>query len=452
MRFELFIASRYLRAKRRQAFVGIITGISVVGVAAGVASLVVAMAITNGFRQDLQERLLGSTSHISLQRIADDGIQDWPALMDRLSKQPHVVAAAPAIFEQVLISRGPRARGAVLKGMIPRYERKVGDLLNSVKEGSAAPLEDASTDGTSPEQAGSRTDTTAADNSVRSTQADVTQSPDSLGGVQQRVAAMPPIVLGKDMADNLGATVGSVVMVTSPQGELTPFGMVPKYNRFHVAGIFSSGFFDYDSSWAFVRLSDAQKLFGLGDLISVMEFRVDDIYQAATISRELEDAAGKGFMATNWEEKNKALFHALRLERLVTFITIGLIVFVAALNILISLIMMVMEKTKDIAVLMSMGTRRAQVRNLFIAQGVLIGVIGTVIGLVLGYAISYAGGHYHVLALSPEVYSIDYVPFAPRAIDGVWVALFAVLISFVATLYPSWSAARILPAEALRYE
>ena len=462
MRFELFIASRYLRAKRRQAFVGIITGISVVGVAAGVASLVVAMAITNGFRQDLQERLLGSTSHISLQRIADDGIQNWPVLMDRLSKQPHVVAAAPAIFEQVLISRGPRARGAVLKGMIPRYERKVGDLLNSVKEGSAAPLEDASRDSLSPEQPEARTDSKAADSSVRSTrddappsaapQADATPSPDSLEGVRQRVAAMPPIVLGKDLAANLGAAVGSTVMVTSPQGELTPFGMVPKYNRFHVVGIFNSGFFDYDSHWGFVRLSDAQKLFGLGDLISVMEFRVDDIYQAGTISRELEDAAGKGFMATNWEEQNKALFHALRLERLVTFITIGLIVFVAALNILISLIMMVMEKTKDIAVLMSMGTRRAQVRNLFIAQGVLIGVIGTAIGLVLGYAISYAGGHYHVLALSPEVYSIDYVPFAPRAIDGVWVALFAVLISFVATLYPSWSAARILPAEALRYE
>src|SRR5664279_620094 len=163
MRFELFIATRYLRAKRRQAFIGIITGISVAGVAAGVASLVVAMAITNGFRQDLQERLLGSTSHISLQRIADDGIKDWPAVMDRLSKQPHVAAAAPAIFEQVLISRGPRARGAVLKGMIPKYERRVGDLLSSVKEGSSAELEDAGTDGTSPEQAGSRTDTTAAD-------------------------------------------------------------------------------------------------------------------------------------------------------------------------------------------------------------------------------------------------------------------------------------------------
>ena len=471
MRFELFIASRYLRAKRRQAFIGIITGISIIGVAAGVASLVVALAINNGFRQDLQQRLLGSTSHISLQRIADDGIRDWPPLMARLSKEPHVVAAAPAIFEQVLISRGPRARGAVLKGMIPKYERKVGDLLSSVVEGSAAPLDESENPHTSQNQGkmgqpdnsnstdevsgATAAESKAAGRSARSTQAESTQaeqSPDALEGVQQRVAAMPPIVLGKDMADSLGATVGSVVLVTSPQGELTPFGMVPKYNRFHVVGIFNSGFFDYDSSWAFIRLSDAQNLFGLGNLISVLEFKIDDIYQAPAISRELEDAAGKGFMATNWMEQNKALFHALRLERLVTFITIGLIVFVAALNILISLIMMVMEKTKDIAVLMSMGTRKAQVRNVFIAQGVLIGVIGTVIGLVLGYGIAYAGGHYHVISLSPEVYSIDYVPFAPRLVDGVWIAGFTVLVSFIATLYPSWSASRILPAEALRYE
>jgi len=439
MRFELFIASRYLRAKRRQAFIGIITGISVVGVAAGVASLVVALAINNGFRQDLQQRLLGSTSHISLQRIADDGIKDWPSLMDRLSKEPHVVAAAPAIFEQVLISRGPRARGAVLKGMIPRYERRVGDLLNSVKEGSSEDL--SAKDGDSENRAAEAAAATRAG-----------QSPDSLAGVEQRVAAMPPIVLGKDMADNLGATVGSVVLVTSPQGELTPFGTVPKYTRFRVAGIFSSGFYDYDSSWAFARLSDAQRLFGLGDLISVIEFKIDDLDQADAIAHEIEEAAGQGFMATNALRQNSALFKALKTERLVTFITIGLIVFVAALNILISLIMMVMEKTKDIAVLMSMGTRRAQVRNLFIAQGVLIGVVGTAIGLVLGYALSYAGGHYHVIALSPEVYSIAYIPFAPRLTDGLMVALVAVGVSFVATLYPSWSASRILPAEALRYE
>jgi lipoprotein-releasing system permease protein len=437
MRFELFVASRYLRAKRRQAFIGVITGISIAGVAAGVASLIVGLAINNGFRQDLQDRLLGSTSHVNLLRVESDGIKDWRLLMDRLATQPHVIAAAPAIYEQVLISRGPRARGAVLKGLIPAYERRVSDLLNSVKIGSADALEDRAPDAAS----------TAAGEDARSTKSD-----SSLAAVQDRIATMPPIVLGKDMADQLGATVGSVVLVTSPQGELTPFGMVPKYNRFRIAGIFNSGFYDYDSSWAFARLSDAQQLFGLGDLVSVIEFKVDDIYRAGAIAQTLEQVAGKGFMATNWMEQNRAIFRALRLERLVTFITIGLIVFVAALNILISLIMMVMEKTRDIAVLMSMGTRKSQVRRVFIAQGVLIGVIGTIIGLVMGYTLSWIGGHYHLLSLAPEVYSIDYVPFAPRALDGVLVAVVAIGISLIATIYPSWSAASILPAEALRYE
>ncbi len=446
MRFELFVAGRYLRAKRRQAFIGIITGISIAGVAAGVASLIVALAINNGFRQDLQERLIGSTSHISLLRIADDGIKDWPSLLDRLAKQPHVVAAAPAIFEQVLVSRGPRANGAVLKGIIPQDERKIGDLLSTIKQGSAAALEQPAT----PDQDSSGAD--AQNNPAADSNSGESDSPDDLAELHTRVAAMPPIVIGKDMSDALGATVGSVVLVTSPQGELTPFGMVPKYSRFRVVGIFDSGFYDYDASWAFTRLSDAQRLFGLGDLISVVEFKIDDIYKAEQISQEIETAAGKGFMTTNWMEQNKALFHALRLERLVTFITIGLIVFVAALNILISLIMMVMEKTRDIAVLMSMGVRKKQVRNIFMAQGVLIGVIGTVIGLLLGYAISYAGGHYHIISLSPEVYSIDYVPFAPRPMDGVLVAFVSIGVSFIATLYPSWSAARTLPAEALRYE
>ena len=450
MRFELFVATRYLRAKRRQAFIGVITGISILGVAAGVASLIVALAINNGFRQDLQARLLGSTAHISLLRVESDGIHDWRPLLEKLSKQPHVMAAAPAIYEQVLISRGPRARGAVLKGMLPQYERKVSDLLNSVTLGSAASLEEEGTDATGgAQQIIAKARATAAGEGAGSTQA---ESPDDLAGVQQRVAAMPPIILGKDIADELGATVGSVVLVTSPQGELTPFGMVPKYIRFHVAGIFNSGFYDYDSSWAFIRLSDAQELFGLGDVISVIQFKIDDIYLAGEVAEQLQKQAGHGFMAKNWMEENKPLFHALKMEKVVTYITTGLIVFVAALNILISLIMMVMEKTKDIAVLMSLGTKKKQIRRVFIAQGVLIGVIGTAIGLVLGYAISWAGGHYHFISLSPEVYSIDYVPFAPRLTDGLIVALVSIGISFVATIYPSWSAARILPAEALRYE
>jgi lipoprotein-releasing system permease protein len=427
MQFELFVAARYLRANRRQAVIGVITVISIVGVAAGVASLIIALAINNGFRQDLQDRLLGSTSHINLLRIASDGIRNWQPLLSRLEKQPHVVAGAPAIYEQVLISRGARAQGAVLKGIIPQDERKVSAILDSVKQGSVAALDE----------------TSAESSSATASSDDEATAPAS---------SLPPIILGKDLADELGAPVGSLVTVTSPQGELTPFGIVPKYKRFKVAGIFASGFFDYDNTWAFIRLSDAQRLFDLTDVVSVLEFKVDDIYQAGVIGQKLEAEAGKGFMSTNWMEQNRALFHALRLERIVTFITIGLIVLVAALNILISLIMMVMEKTRDIAVLVSMGAKRRQIRRIFMYQGILIGVIGTVLGLIAGFAMSWASGHYHLFALSAEVYSIDYVPFAPRPMDGLLVALVAIGVSFIATLYPSWSAASVLPAEALRYE
>lgn len=426
MQFELFVATRYLRAKRRQAVIGIITVISIIGVAAGVASLIIALAINNGFRQDLQDRLFGSTSHINLLRVESDGIRNWQDFLARLEKQPHVVAGAPAIYEQVLISRAAHAQGAVLKGIVPQDERKVSDLLDSVKQGSADALDEKSNQ--------------------------PAQTSPSEDEPKSQAISLPPIILGKDMADQLGAPVGSLVTVTSPQGELTPFGIVPKYKRFKVAGIFSSGFYDYDSNWAFIRLSDAQRLFDLGDVVSVLEFKVDDIYKAPEIAQKLEAEAGKGFMSTNWMEQNRALFRALRLERVVTFITIGLIVFVAALNILISLIMMVMEKTRDIAVLVSMGAKKRQIRRIFIYQGLLIGVIGTVLGLIAGYAISWMGGHYHLVALSAEVYSIDYVPFAPRAQDGLLVALVAIGISFLATLYPSWSAASVLPAEALRYE
>lgn len=464
MSFELFIASRYLRAKRRQAMIGVITAISVIGVAAGVASLIIALAINNGFRQDLQQRLLGSMAHVQLERVEADGIRDWPALLSRVQQVPHVTAAAPAVYEQVLISRGARAQGALVKGVIPRLEVKVSDLLENVKWGSVQPLAEVQERATAASSAsGTLSDSTRLGSSQGSSPGQRPGAQPSRGGtqpsdvdsiesVQQRIEAMPPIVLGKDLADQLGANIGSVVLVTSPQGELTPFGIVPKYMRFKVVGLFQTGFYENDIGWAITDLADVQKLVAIGDIATVIEFKVDDIYRAGEIGKKIEAVAGQGFMTANWMEQNRALFRALRLEKLVTFITIGLIVFVAALNILISLIMMVMEKTKDIAVLMSLGTRKRQVRRIFIAQGVLIGVVGTTIGVVIGSVLAWGLGHYHWISLSAEVYSIDYVPSAPRLIDAIIVAVVAMAISFIATIYPSWSASRVLPAEALRYE
>jgi len=411
MRFELFVAARYLRAKRRQAVVGLITVISVVGVAVGVASLLIALAITTGMRRDLQNRLLSSTADVDLLRTNNDGIQNWQPLLERLRKLPHVTAAAPGLYEPVLISRGARAGGAMLKGIVPHDERTISNLLSHFTHGSAADLSKPAPPGTT-----------------------------------------PPLVLGYDLAHTVGAKVGDTVMVTSPQGDLTPYGLIPKYQRFRVAGIFHSGFYQYDSSFGFIRLKTAQRLFGEPDVISIISFKVDNLYNAGKIGAQIQKAAGPGFSTSNWMQQNRELFGALQEEQIVTFIIIGLIVCVAALNILIALTMMVMEKTKDIAVLMSMGVEPGQIRRIFLLQGFLISVVGTFFGLIIGYTISLLGQHYHFIHLSAQVYSIDYLPFAPRILDGVLVTALSLGVSLIATIYPSSSAARILPAEALRYE
>jgi lipoprotein-releasing system permease protein len=241
-------------------------------------------------------------------------------------------------------------------------------------------------------------------------------------------------------------------MLISPQGEMTPVGMYPKVVRFRLAGTFHTGFYQYDNQMGFLRLADAQRLFSEPDLLSVISFKVDDMDRASQIGKEIEQAAGKGYMTDNWISQNRELFRALKMEQWVTFIVIALIVIVAALNILIALTMMVMEKTRDIAVMMSFGVEPGQVRRIFLLQGFLISVIGTLLGLVLGYLASWAGGHYHFIHLSSEVYSIDTLPFAPRLMDGVIVSAVSIGISLLATLYPSWAAASVLPAEALRYE
>ncbi|HUX45458.1 MAG TPA: FtsX-like permease family protein, partial [Terracidiphilus sp.] len=383
-------------------------------VAAGVAALIIALAITNGMRRDLQDKLVDSSAHVMLMRVKDDGIRDWRPLIKKLEKVPHVVAASPGLYEQVLVARGARDGGALIEGILPDAEKRVSSLLSTATPGTMEALQPAKTG--------------------------------------EPTNAEPPIVLGKDLADSIGAQVGDTVTVISPQGEMTPLGMYPKVLRFRLAGTYRTGFYQYDAQTGFLRLADAQTLFSEPDLLSVINFRVDDMNRAPQVGAAIEKAAGKGFMTTNWEEQNLPLFRALKEEQAVTFIVIALIVIVAALNILIALTMMVMEKTRDIAVLMSFGVEPGQVRRIFLMQGFLISVVGTALGLVLGYVASWAGGHYHFIHLSAEVYSIDTLPFAPRPIHGVIVAAVSLGISLLATLYPSYAAARILPAEALRYE
>jgi lipoprotein-releasing system permease protein len=414
MRFEFFLAARYLKAKRRQAVVGVVTTISIAGVAAGVAALIIALAITNGMQRDLQGRLVGNSAHVQLLRTKGDGIRDWQPLFNRLRRLPHVTAASPGLYEQVLVTRGARDGGALVEGILPDQEKTVSDLLNTAAPDAVRELEPKAA------EPGSR--------------------------------ELPPILLGQDLAETLGASVGDSVILISPQGELTPYGIMPKEVRFRLAGTFHTGFYQYDAQMGFLRLADAQRLFSEPDLLSVISFKVDEMERAPEIAKEIEQAAGKGYMTNNWIQDNRELFRALKEEQIVTFIVIALIVIVAALNILIALTMMVMEKTRDIAVMMSFGVEPAQVRRIFIMQGFLISLIGTVLGLIVGYVAAWAGGHYHFIHLSAEVYSIDTLPFAPRAMHGVIVAAMSIGISLLATLYPSSAAARVLPAEALRYE
>ena len=414
MRFEFFLAARYLRAKRRQAVVGVVTAISVAGVAAGVAALIIALAITNGMQRDLQDRLLGSSAHVELMRVQADGIRDWRPLLDRLRQLPHVTAAAPGIYEEVMVSHGPRAGFALVKGIIPNQERTVSNLLDTLTSGSAASALDPATPIPPARpcprhwQRSRRTDRCPGRRSGRRHQSARRAEPG------HRPRAQVPVL--------------------------------PHYRHLSLRLLLVR------LELAFMRLADAQRLFDEPDLLSVISFKVDDLNRAPEIGSEIEQAAGKGFMTTNWIEQNRELFRALNLEQEVTFIVIALIVIVAALNILIALTMMVMEKTRDIAVMMSFGVEPGQVRRIFLMQGLLISLVGTALGLVIGYAAAWAGGHYHFIHLSAEVYSIDTLPFAPRAIDGVIVSAVSICISILATLYPSSAAARVLPAEALRYE
>jgi len=414
--FELFVARRYLRARRKEAVISVITAISILGVAAGVMALVVALAINNGFRDTLQRNLLGAMAHINVQeKEPRNGIENWEALVVRIRRVPHVIAVGPALYTPIFFSGPVQSQGGILKGVDIGTELQISDTLRHLKSGSVDALR--------------------------------TPQDGEVPGI-----GVPGIILGARLAEDIGMLLHSMVNVTSPQGELTPFGPRPSIRRFRVVGIFESGFYEIDDRWAYTSLNAAQQALSLQDVVNQIEVKLDDLNLAPEVAREIEKIAGPKYATTTWMERNRQLLSALNMEKAVTVVTIGLIELVAALNILITLVMMVMEKYRDIAVLMSMGARRAQIRRIFMLQGVLIGVVGTTIGLAVGYTLCYFADKYRWIRLDEQVYALSFVPFEPRWVDGLWIAAAAILVSFLATIYPARSATRILPAEVLRYE
>lgn len=408
--FELFVAQRYLKARRRQAAVSIITVISIIGVSAGVMALVIAIAINNGFRTTLQKNLLGATAHVTVtERVPGEGISGWRELTAKVGAIAGTVEASPALYEKVFVSAGGASSGAVIKGLDLNSQRLKTDLVPYVKQGSLDKLAESETDA-------------------------------------------PYLLVGSKLAETMGLKVGNYLQVINPVGELTPFGPRPSYHRMRIAGVVETGFYDVDANFTFMELGQLQRMMSLGDVVNAIEIKVADVDGAPEFAERVKAVVGKQYSATHWMEQNRQLLGALKMERVVSLITIGLIQLVAALNIFITLVMMVMEKQRDIAILLSMGTRREQVRRIFIYQGLLIGAVGSVVGLVLGYGISFVADRYRLIELSEEIYSIPYVPFQPNPLDALWIVGFALVVSLVATLYPANSATKIAPAEALRYE
>ncbi len=408
MTFEWLVALRYLRSPNRPAVLRIVTLLAVVGVSAGVTTLVIALSMNTGFRRAIRDRLLSVTAHVNLKPISTEGIGDYKQIIDRLGSTPGVRSIEPVIYDTVLLSSGPHARGIVLKGVDPELERRASEALRHIDTGSSDFATDA--DG------------------------------------------IPALLVGRILAEDMKISAGDYVTLTSPQGNLTPFGMLPRSRRFRVGGIFDSGFYDYDANWGFVTLPSAQGLAGIGDVVSLLEVRVVNMDDAAAIADTLLRRAGNGFTTSTWMDENRALFRALSLEKLVTALFIGLITFVAGLNILVVLTMTVTDRARDIAVLMAMGARSAQVRKIFILQGIVVSAAGTAAGLLIGYAFAWTADTWRLIPLNPEVYAIPYVPFHANVLDSVWIAAAALAISIAATIVPARAAAKILPVQILRFE
>ena len=410
--FEQFVAGRYLRARRKEKLIPVITVMSVIGVASGVIALIVSLAVNNGFQNTLQRNMLAATAHVNIleKEAPGEGLADWRNLLLKFKTLPHVLAVAPVLYDQVLMTGARGNKLVTLKGIDPHGELASSDTLRHLKSGSLASLNPSGND------------------------------------------ELPGVIVGVKLAQAAGLVLDGTVTLISPQGTLTPFGPAPRSQRFRVTGIFQTDFFDVDDAWAYTSIASVQKLLSVGDVVNTIELRLDNPDLAPQAARDATRITGSRYSAMTWQEQNQQLFHALKLERAVTAITIGLIELVGALNILITLTMIVMTKHKDIAVMMSMGATRSQIRWIFIRQGMMIGVLGTVIGLVLGYSVCYLANANHLIPLDESVYALSFVPFEPGLWDGVWIAAAALGVSLLATVYPSGNATRITPVEVLRYE
>jgi len=417
--FELSIALRYLLAKRKHVLISVISAISTLGVTVGVMTLLLALAILTGVQGELRSRILGSAAHVSLFHVETGTIPDYREVVEKAKTVPQVLGASPAVYGKALITSGPGSGLATVKGVDPRLESTVTGFGHNMVAGSLEAL--AGPNGNDGDTAG-----------------------ETRGG-------LPGIVLGQQLAATLGCSLGDKVTLISPEGPLSPFGMFPSRKNFQVVGIFRVGLYDLDSAWVLINLPDAQRMLGLPG-VSYVEARVDDIYAARRIGEDLRRALGRSYGAIDWMEMNQSLFSALWLEKMATAIFVSFIMGVAALNIVATLILIVMEKTRDIAILRSMGATARSILTIFMLHGTLIGVVGTAVGATLGVAVSRFLDHYRLIGIPEEFYHVTYVPFKLLPLDFTLVVVGAPLVCFLATMYPASRAARLKPAEALRYE
>ncbi|OGW12835.1 MAG: ABC transporter permease [Nitrospinae bacterium RIFCSPLOWO2_12_39_16] len=417
MSYEIFISLRYLKAKRKQAFISLITWISIGGVAVGVTALIVVISVMGGMQEDLRNKILGTNSHVVV--LSNEGaMTKYGEIIKKIEGVPHVVSASPFIFNQVMLTSHSSVSGVAIRGIDPDLEAKVTDLSKRVKEGGLKLL--------------------------KTPQSSELQTPNS--------ELIEGIVIGKDLARNLAVFLGDTIDVVSPFGRATPMGTTPKVEKFRVVGIFDTGMYEYDSSLALISIPAAQRFFSMGETVTGIEIKVDDIYLADSVADKIHSMLGFPYWTRDWMEMNKNLFSALKLEKFGMFVILTLIIIVAAFNIIGTLIMMVMEKGRDIAILKSMGATDNSIMKIFIMEGLIIGIAGTIIGCIGGYVLCELLDTYHFIKLPSDVYQLDTLPVKMNPIDFLYISLSAIVISFLATIYPSWNASRLDPVEALRYE